>query len=202
MWRPAEKPIAEIFGFYRRLWRTATLDEAALARSKRTQPQASRKLAKFWLTDVFTCFVSVVLLRREIIHIDTLLYLNSFKSVVSTQHSSILWMNEISPHFSYFWLSKIYQVLARFNTRLMFMYVSSYFTMVPPVLFLVPLSSPWWGQPGHIVRLVPYLSFSSLFTPFLPSSPFSFYPNFLPSGTSLGLLSGSSLLSPLFLLSL
>ena len=25
------------------------------------------------------------------------------------------------------------------------------------VLFLVPLSSPWWGQPGHIVRLVPYL---------------------------------------------
>ena len=39
------------------------------------------------------------------------------------------------------------------------------------VLFLVPLSSPWWGQPGHIVRLVPYLpllfalyTFPSLFS--------------------------------------
>ena len=39
------------------------------------------------------------------------------------------------------------------------------------VLFLVPLSSPWRGQPGHIVRLVPYLpllfalyTFPSLFS--------------------------------------
>ena len=52
------------------------------------------------------------------------------------------------------------------------MYVSSYFTMVPPcLLFLIPLSSPWWGQPGHTVRLVPYLpllfalyTFPSLFS--------------------------------------
>ena len=43
------------------------------------------------------------------------------------------------------------------------MYVSSYFTMVSPCpLFLVPLSSPWWGQPGHTVRLVPSLPLLSL----------------------------------------
>ena len=46
--------------------------------------------------------------------------------------------------------------------------VSRWFLLV---LFLVPLSSPWWGQPGHIVRLVPYLpllfalyTFPSLFS--------------------------------------
>ena len=40
------------------------------------------------------------------------------------------------------------------------------------VLFLVPLSSPWWGQPGHIVRLVPYFPF--LFALYTFPSLFSF----------------------------
>ena len=39
----------------------------------------------------------------------------------------------------------------------------SYFTKVPPcLLFLAPLSSPLWGQPGHTVRLVSPPSLRSL----------------------------------------
>ena len=32
-------------------------------------------------------------------------------------------------------------------------------------LFFLPLSSPWWGQPGHTVRLVPSLPLLTLFDP-------------------------------------
>ena len=59
-----------------------------------------------------------------------------------------------------------------------FIYVFSFLTMVSSSpLFLVPLSSPWWGQPGHTVRLVPSLpllcalSASCTFPSSSPSSP-------------------------------
>ena len=102
------------------------------------------------------------------------------------------------------------------------MYVPSYFTMVPPChLFLVPLSFPWWGQPGHTVRLVPYLPLSlrslHLSFPLLPLTwsltvtsclaslfrwlLFELSPNFLPFGASLGILSGPSLLFLFYVLS-
>ena len=88
-----------------------------------------------------------------------------FGSVVSDCLVRFFTFCEISPHFSHFWLNKIYQVLARFNTRLIFMYVSSYFTMFPPCLVsctsIFSLVGPAWAP------------FSSLFTPFLPSSPSS-----------------------------
>ena len=52
---------------------TSTSDEAALAKSKRMQPQVSQKLKI--LTDRS---FHIVLLRREVIHVETLLYLQSF----------------------------------------------------------------------------------------------------------------------------
>ena len=51
---------------------------------------------------------------------------------------------------------------------------ASYFTMVPPChLFLVPLSFPWWASLGILSGSSLFSPFSSLFIPFLPSSPSS-----------------------------
>ena len=102
------------------------------------------------------------------------------------------------------------------------MYVSSYFTMVPPCLVsctsIFSLVGPAWAYcPARPLSPPSLRSLHLSFLLLLPLTWFltvtsclarlfrwllsMFYPNFLPSGASLGILSGSSLLSPLFLLS-
>ena len=130
-----------------------------------------------------------------------------FGSVVSDCLVRFFTFCEISPHFSHFWLDKIYQVLARFNTRLIFMYVSSYFTMVPPCLVsctsIFSLVGPAWAYcPARPLSPPSLRSLHLSFPLLLPLTWFltvtsclarlfrwllsMFYPNFFPSGASLG----------------
>ena len=102
------------------------------------------------------------------------------------------------------------------------MYVSSYFTMVPPCLVsctsIFSLVGPAWAYcPARPLSPPSLRSLHLSFPLLLPLTWFltvtsclarlfrwllsMFYPNFFPSGARLGILSGSSLLSPLFLLS-
>ena len=105
--------------------------------------------------------------------------------------------------------SHLAQVLARFNTRLIFMYVSSYFTMVPPCL----VSSASAYCPARLLSPPSLRSLHLFFPLLLPLTWFltvtsclarlfrwllsMFYPNFLPSVASLGIVCGSPLLATL-----
>ena len=141
-----------------------------------------------------------------------------FGSVVSDCLVRFFTCCEISPHFSHFWLNKIYQVLARFNIRLIFMYVPSYFTMVPPCFVsctsIFSLVAPAWAYCPARPLSPPSLRSLHLSFPFLlPLTWFltvtsclarlfrwllsMFYPNFLPSVASLGIVCGSPLLATL-----